>query len=146
MAFGTARPRRVITALDTNVIVSLWSRKANEPARTVLEKSRAQGPLVICPPVYTELLASGRTRKWIDDFLNDVGIEIDWNVEEVSWVEAGLVFADYAVRRKRGGGDQPRRILVDFFIGAHALYQADRLVTADNWYSTIFPRLRLEPV
>jgi predicted nucleic acid-binding protein len=38
----------------------------------------------------------------------------------------------------------PKRMLVDFVVGAHALLQADRLVTQDeDRYARDFPDLRL---
>jgi len=96
--------------------------------------------------VYAELLAvPGKTRAWLDEFLQDVAIAVDWYIEETTWLEAGEAFAAYAQRR-REPGDAPRRILADFVIGVHALGQANRLLTADDWYKTIYKGLRLEVV
>ncbi len=139
----------MITAVDTNVLINFWTPDpaVNGPSRTALERNSRAGALVICPAVYSELLAApDKTRIWIDSFLDDVGIQIDLNFPEAVWVDAGEGFSTYAERRQQAKAAAPRRILVDFLVGAHALRQADRLLTADGWYSTIFPRLRLELV
>ncbi len=41
---------------------------------------------------------------------------------------------------------QPKRLLVDFVVGAHVLVMADQLLTLDaNHYLTVYPELRLMP-
>ncbi|MDX2007780.1 MAG: type II toxin-antitoxin system VapC family toxin [Meiothermus sp.] len=137
------------TALDTNVLIGLWlpHHPFNQKAEAALEAAAAIGALVIAPPVYAELVAApGKTRLWVDEFLDDVGIEVDWQISEATWLEAGESFAAYAQRRRKQNTQTPRRILADFVIGAHALHQADRLLTTDAWYKTIFKGLKLEVV
>jgi predicted nucleic acid-binding protein len=115
----------------------------NQKATTALEAAARAGALVISPFTYVELLAvPGKTRLWMDEFLHDVGIAVDWEIEEATWLEAGEAFAAYAQRRRRSG-EAPRRILADFVIGAHALRQANQLLTADDWYKTIYKGLKL---
>ncbi|MBO1438386.1 type II toxin-antitoxin system VapC family toxin [Meiothermus sp. CFH 77666] len=139
----------MITALDTNILIGLWlpDHPFNQKAERALEAAAAAGSLIITPMVYAELLAApGKTRLWVEEFLDDVGIRVDWNITETSWLEAGEAFADYAHRRRKQTTQAPRRILADFVIGAHALHQADRLLSTDGWYKTIYKRLRLEVV
>ena len=60
------------------------------------------------------------------------------------WTEAGNRFARYAARRRKTTGQSPRRLLADFLIGAHALVQAERLLTLDpKVYQQDFPELQL---
>jgi predicted nucleic acid-binding protein len=130
-------------ALDTNVITGLWLE--NDPfsfkAQKALEQAHQTHALVISPVVYTELLATpGKSRIWLDSFLEDVGIRVDWEISEAMWLAAGQAFADYTERRRKEGKEQPRRILADFLIAAHAKNVA-ALLTADLWYKTIFPSL-----
>jgi predicted nucleic acid-binding protein len=133
------------TAIDTNVLSALWSK---EDMASQLEKrlgeARNEGGLVIGPPVYAELLAHPRaTESFVNNFLADTDIAIDFDFERPVWIDAGRRFAQYAVRRQRAGGEDPRRLLTDFLIGAHALAQADRLMTLDpKRYQRDFPELR----
>lgn len=138
----------MITAVDTNVLVGflLPDHAFNQRAAVALEAAARVGTLVIAPLVYVELLAvPGKTRLWMDEFLQDVGIAVEWELKEATWLEAGEAFVAYAQRRRKSG-ETPRRIMADFVIGAHALRQADRLLTADDWYKTIYKGLRLEIV
>jgi len=76
--------------------------------------------------------------------LAETAIAIDFDLEENVWMLAAETFAAYAIRRRRSGGGSPKRLLPDFVIAAHALLQADRLMTRDaNRYSQDFPKLGL---
>lgn len=133
------------TAIDTNIFIVLWEREesANLPVRAALNAARERGSLVISAPVYAELLAfRSRTETFLDGFFRDTNIVVDWNLTEPIWRLAGHAFRSYAVRRRRQGGDGPRRILVDFLIGAHALRNGFALLTLDDRiFRTAFPRL-----
>ncbi|HTV58967.1 MAG TPA: type II toxin-antitoxin system VapC family toxin [Verrucomicrobiae bacterium] len=135
----------MVTAVDTNVLVALWSPadELNERARAGLYGARARGGLVIVAAVYAELLsAPHRTEAFIDTFCAEAGIAVDWNIREGVWRAAGRAFQQYSRRRQRHGHGAPRRILADFLIGAHALQNGFRLLTLDDRvYSAAFPRL-----
>ncbi len=132
------------SAVDTNVISALWS---GEPAAArmseLLSCSRAVGGLVICVAVYAELLAHPQaTPKFVDKFLSDTGVSVEFDTDESIWRAAAVTFAACAGRRRRSHGAQPKRLLVDFVIGAHALQRADCLLRLDpRRYSTDFPLL-----
>jgi predicted nucleic acid-binding protein len=134
------------TALDTNILSALWSGEP-EASRIVLAlgEARAQGGTVICAPVFAELLAHPSvTADFVETFLRETGISVDFHLTEDTWRHAAKSFADYAQRRRRSGGDSPKRLLVDFIIAAHALLHADRLMTLDpKRYSQDFSKLRL---
>jgi predicted nucleic acid-binding protein len=132
-------------AIDTNIITGLWLE--HDPfsfkIQEALEQAHQTQALVIAPIVYAELLATpNKTRVWLDGFLDDVGIRVDWQFSESMWLDAGQAFAAYAERRRKEGKEQPRRILADFLIAAHAKH-IGALLTADAWYKTTFPSLRL---
>ncbi len=134
------------TALDTNVISALWS---SEPLASrvaaELAQAHAQGGLVICAPVYAELLAHpSASPAFVDSFLADTNITIDFELDEPVWRQAAKSFAVYAERRRRSSGGAAKRLLVDFIIAAHALLRADRLMTLDaSRYERHFPQLRM---
>lgn len=134
------------TALDTNVISCLWSGEST--SAQVMEQlalARREGGLVVSGPVYAELLAHPRiSAAEVNDFLLQTNIEVDFDLGEEVWRLAAHGFAAYAKRRRDSAGGQPRRLLVDFLIGAHACLAADRLLTLDkSRYSRDFPKLRL---
>lgn len=138
------------TALDTNVLSALWNDDdaLNRIATRALQDTQKKGSMVICGVVYAELLAeAGRTEAFVDRFCEETGISVDWELKEKTWRTAGAAFQAYAARRKKHGASKPRRLLADFLIGAHALENGYRLLTADaGVYQASFPRLLLEIV
>jgi predicted nucleic acid-binding protein len=136
----------VRTAVDTNVISALWSREPSASRMVqLLGRAQSEGGLVIAAAVYAELLAHpGATGQFVDEFLISTRIALDFDLGESVWRDAAGRFATYAERRRRSGGGSPKRLLVDFLIGAHAALKADRLLTLDaNRYREDFPNLRL---
>ncbi len=135
------------TAIDTNVIVSLWDRDPtlNLAAQSALDAALARSGLVVAAPVFAELMAcSGRDEAFVNAFFREAGIEIDWNLDEGVWRTAGEALQTYAARRRRRGATGPRRILADFVIGAHALRKAHALLTLDDrLYRAAFPGLEI---
>lgn len=134
------------SAVDTNVFVALFSggEEASASAGTLLEEAHDAGPLAISPAVYSELVA-GRDVGFVEGFLSEKGIGVDWCLGRDVWSTAGTRYGEYARRRRRQRGDPgPRRILADFLIGAHALRLAGVLLTSDaGIYGTYFPELRV---
>jgi predicted nucleic acid-binding protein len=135
------------TAIDTNVLSALWSKEpsASDIARN-LGNAKVDGGLVVSGPVYAELLAYPKaTESFVNDFLADTGIAVDFEFEKPVWVEAGRRFARYAKRQRgRSARQGTKRLLADFIIGSHALSQADRFMTLDpKRYARDFPELKL---
>lgn len=134
------------TAIDTNVLSALWSKEpwASDIARN-LGSAKAEGGLVVSGPVYAELLAYPKaTESFVNDFLADTGVTVDFAFQQPVWVEAGRRFARYAKRRRRSAGQGAKRLLADFIIGSHAMVHADRFMTLDpKRYARDFPELKL---
>lgn len=140
----------MITALDTNVLVALWDRNdtLNSAAQGALDDAFARGKLVISGAVFAELLAfPRRTETFLDEFLKDTGISVDWTTDESIWRVAGNAFQRYANRRRKQKAGGPRRMLADFLIGAHALERGHGLLTLDDGiYRAAFPKLQIVKV
>lgn len=136
----------MLTAIDTNIISALWSKES--AARGVvasLSAARQRGGLVICAAVYCELLAyPGADGEFVERFLRDTDIQVHYALGESVWREAGEAFAAYAQRRREDRAGQPKRLLADFIVGAHALHAADCLLTLDTKrYMASFPALEV---
>lgn len=135
------------TSIDTNVLIALWDHHDtfHKQVQKTLDEISESSQMVITGVVYAELLASpGRDEDFIDYFLRRTGIRVDWHIGEEVLRMAGLGFRAYSARRKRGHADQPRRILADFIIGAHAESNGHTLLTLDQrLYKPSFPDLRV---
>jgi hypothetical protein len=137
------------TALDTNILSALWS---GEPTvdRIVehLASAKSEGALLVCPAVYSESLAHPTiSEAGVRNFFDSTGVQIDLHLREEVWHMAGMRYGLYAARRRKAVAQQPRRIVADYIIGAHALLQADRLMTLDpGAYRRDFPELNLYPL
>lgn len=134
------------SAIDTNAISALWS---NEPASHAiadrLDLARETGGLAISAPVHAELRAHPTAGDaFIDGFVQETDIRVDLRLDAKVWRRAGDACAAYATHRRNSGGREPKRRLVDFRVGAHALLDAGRLLTLDPArYRTAFPALTL---
>ncbi len=138
------------TAIDTNVVIALWDENAtlSSAAQTALELAFSRGNLIVAAPVFAELMAApGRSESFVDSFLEDTGIAVDWDLDETVWRAAGRAFRAYSERRRRQRDSGPRRILADFLIGAHAHARGFRLLTLDEGlYRAAFANLTIETI
>jgi predicted nucleic acid-binding protein len=134
------------TALDTNVLSALWSGEpSGQHIESALSEARGEGGLVVCAPVYCELLAHpSATQRFVREFLSETGIMVEFVLDEQVWQTAANAFVAYAQRRRRSRGGSPKRMLVDFVVAAHAQLRADRLMTLDaSRYRADFSKLRI---
>jgi len=138
----------VTTALDSNILVGLWNEDAvfNQEAERALVRASGRGELVIAAPVYVEIRSlQGRSESKVDDFLQEAGIRVEWELEERIWREAAKASHAYSLRRG-SQAKHPRRIAADFVIGAHADVRGYSLLTLDRrTFRISFPNLRFSP-
>lgn len=130
----------MITAVDTSVLLDVLTDDPAhaEQSEALLARAYQQGSLIICPVVYAELAPTARDRRQLDDWLQRGGIRAVALTAENGYV-AGLAHAKY---RKAGG--KRERVLADFLIGAHALLEANRLLTRDRgFYRKYFSGLEI---
>ncbi len=135
------------TAIDTNIISALWNADdtLNRMAQGALDAQFGREPLVISGIVYAELLAAPKqTESFLDGFCEEAGIGVDWELGERVLRVAGVAFRGYPGRRRMQRSGEPRRMLADFLIGAHAMVNGYRLLTLDaGMYRAAFPRLSI---
>jgi len=120
----------MITAVDTAVLLDLLVNdpKHADRSEALLVQAYEQGSLIISPAVYAELVPQARDREELDEWLQQAGIHVTPFTREHGYT-AGLAHSAY---RKAGG--KRDRILADFLIGAHALHEANRLLTRDRGF------------
>jgi predicted nucleic acid-binding protein len=138
------------TAIDTNIIVALWDKDPtlSLAAQTALETAFNRGGLAVSAPVFAELMAApGRTETFVNSFLEETGIVVEWELGEAVLRSAGRAFRSYAERRRKQRDSGTRRILADFLIGAHAEKRGYRLLTLDErLYRAAFPSITVETI
>jgi predicted nucleic acid-binding protein len=138
----------VRTAIDTNIISALWSKEPSASQITQLLNTAYQaGGLVICAAVYAELHAYPRVKPaFIDKFLSDTHISVEYSLSKDVWDLVASAYASYAQERRQQKTGQAKRLLVDFMVGAHALKEADQLLTLDrSRYNNAYPNLKIIP-
>jgi hypothetical protein len=132
-------------SIDTNVIAALWKddHSMNAVVVEMLGGLIAHEKLVVSGPVYAELMAGPlRDEASLDLFFKDTGIDVDWEMDEEIWREAGRVYRAYVQRRQASRGGDARRILADFLIGAHAQVRGYTMLTLDtDDFAAAFPNL-----
>ena len=127
------------TAVDSSVLFDIVKGAPGAgAAQKALEAALSQGGACVCAVVVAELGRYFATEQDLRDFLADCQIDHD-PINMDTACEAARIMRGYA--RNKG----PReRVAPDFLIGAHAIRQADALLTCDaGFYRHYFDGLKV---
>lgn len=133
------------TAVDSSVLLDVLGadRRFGEKSRDALRAAYDRGALVACDVVWAEVRAHFPSDEACEAALGLLGLRFEPLSREAALV-AGRLWRESrrAIQGARG------RVVADFLIGAHALVQAETLLTRDRgFYQRYFRGLRvIDPV
>jgi predicted nucleic acid-binding protein len=121
-----------MVAIDTSVLIDLLGDDAMAAAaEACLRKALANGPVVMCDVVVSEITAGLGHGAEIMDVVEEMGMSY-LPVERRAAIRAGEMQRRYKERLRQSTKPAvPQRTVPDFIVGAHALLQCTALITRD---------------
>jgi hypothetical protein len=129
-----------VTLVDSNVLIDLLGNDRNwlDWSIEAMDRSAAQGPLLINQVVFAELAVRSTSEEALIRDLANLAVSIE-RIPVSALYLAGKVFARY-----RATGGTRASLLPDFFVGAHAQIARMTILTRDaRRYRTHFPAVPL---
>ncbi|WP_202841887.1 type II toxin-antitoxin system VapC family toxin [Luteimonas saliphila] len=121
-------------AIDTSILIDLLGDDARmaDAAEQCVRDALAQGPVVLCDVVVSEITAGLGHGTDIMDVVEEMGMRY-LPVERRAAIRAGEMQRRFNQRRRAAGqgGQVSPRTVPDFIVGAHALLQCAGLITRD---------------
>jgi predicted nucleic acid-binding protein len=130
----------LITAVDTSVLLDIFGAdpEFGERSAQALRDCIAAGSVIACDIVWAETSASFTELKAAEAALARLRVDF-CPLDGSTSLAVGQSWRAY---RKAGGNHE--RVIADFMIGAHALANADQLLTRDRgFYRRYFEQLRV---
>ena len=155
----------MITAVDTNIILDVLipGEPFGAASKELLDRHLSKGKLIFCEVVFAELAARFPSEEELASFLADTRMTLVYSNEKALYI-AGSRWAEYAKKSTKNRfscgkcghafeGTCPQcnavltkrlHVLADFLVGAHALIQADCILSRDHGvYKTYFSDLKI---
>ncbi|MCK9489656.1 MAG: type II toxin-antitoxin system VapC family toxin [Xanthomonadales bacterium] len=134
-------------AIDSSVLIDLLGDDPAmaDAAEQCVRDALAQGPVVLCDVVVSEITAGLGHGADIMDVVEDMGMHY-LSVERRSAIRAGEMQRRFNQRRRTGGPTAPvtPRTVPDFIVGAHAMLQCSALITRDaGFFRDYFKGLKI---
>jgi predicted nucleic acid-binding protein len=130
----------LITAVDTSILLDVFGADPSfgPGSAAAVRRCLGEGQLVACEVVWAECAAGLSDAETTMDRLAKLRVTYR-SLEAATALAAGRMWSLY--RSRSGTRD---RVIADFLIGAHALLQADRLLTRDrSFYRDYFDGLTI---